>query len=147
MNTDAPSASRDKENRERYRRLLAMRKTRIDMIPLLDIIFILLIFLIMAVAAGTPPRGLALEIPEGRGAQVPEFISIEIDREGNIFFEDARVTPERAAEMAKAKQAGRGTAVVIRGDKNSRLGSSVTLLSRLEEAGLGNVFFEITEDD
>ncbi|TFG59826.1 MAG: hypothetical protein E4H36_13105 [Spirochaetales bacterium] len=130
-----------------YVHKLSARKIRIDMIPLLDIIFILLIFLILEVVSLTVRRGLELEIPKGAGGIIPESITLEIDQYGTIVFEGNRVTSKQASEMVMAKQPDSRVPIIIRGDERSRLGNSIDLLSSLQEAGLDNIYFEITEDE
>ncbi len=61
-----------------------LKQPRVEMLPLIDIVFLLLIFFIYAMLSMAVHRGLELDLPESSSAQVSkdEILSISVKRAG-----------------------------------------------------------------
>lgn len=69
------------------------RKSRIEIIPLIDVIFLLLVFFIYAMISMTVHHGLPVDIPLSNKAPIElgKLPSITVEKEGNLFLEGEKV--------------------------------------------------------
>ncbi len=120
-------------------------KARVEMIPLIDVIFLLLVFFIYAMVSMVVQRGIPVDLPSAVNVdneKQPAMI-IAVTRDNHIMIEDDRVTLEQlpaivATELLDAPD----TPVYIRGDDKSDLGVAIKVLDRLRKAGVTHVSFE-----
>lgn len=89
------------------------RKPRVEMLPLIDIVFLLLIFFIYAMLSMAVHRGLNLDLPESSTAQPgkEELLSISVKHYGTdggllILINENRVALENLAERLNLLTAG-----------------------------------------
>jgi len=70
------------------------RKARIDMLPLIDIVFLLLVFFIYAMLSMAVHRALPVALPVSSTAPVDKQVnlSVTVDRSGAVFVDGAPVT-------------------------------------------------------
>lgn len=120
------------------------RKGRIELIPLLDVIFQVLVFFMYSTLFSTSQRSVDIRLPEGMGVAVKTALTIVIDRNDRISLDGKPLTLETAGGEVAAALEGlpSGTPVVIRADREARLGTGVSLLSRLHEVGITSLSFE-----
>ena len=69
------------------------RKTRIEIIPLIDVIFLLLVFFIYAMISMTVHHGLPVDIPISDKAllEVGKLPSITVEKDGTLFLEGEKI--------------------------------------------------------
>ena len=129
------------------------RRARIELLPMIDVVFLLLVFFIYAMLSMVTHRGLRVELPVSATAQADkrQYLNITITSENTILLENEvvqlsdlarRVLETRALESRKP---GDGMAVFIRGDAHSDLGVALGVLDRLRAAGIRDVSFEARE--
>ena len=115
---------------------------RVDLTPLIDIVFLLLIFFLITTTFVKEKRPtLPLTEPEAQSAQAPtadEHVTVHIVDGGRIFLEDKEVSGDaeltRAFEALKASNAD--ASVVIRADGDSRHRLVVRVMDLARRAGL-----------
>lgn len=94
-------------------------KTRIEMLPLLDVVFLLLVFFVYAMMIMTVHRGMKLDLPQSSTASTDtaSILALSIMADGTIFFDKEQSSlsdlPEKlaiyrlkAAEGAKSVRQG-----------------------------------------
>ena len=120
------------------------RKGRIELVPILDVIFQVLVFFMYSTLFSTSQRSVDIRLPEGKGDTIKTALTIVIDRNDRISLGEKSLTLETAAGEVAAALAvlPSGTPVVIRADREARLGTGVSLLSRLHEVGITSLSFE-----
>jgi biopolymer transport protein ExbD len=119
------------------------RRARIEIIPLIDIVFLLLVFFIYAMLSMTVHRGLRVELPSAATAQVDkrDYVDISIDQENRIFVNGSLTTlDDLTAKVIMDKN--RKKPVFISGDQRADLGLAIRVLDRLRKAGISDVSFE-----
>lgn len=124
------------------------RRARIEIIPLIDIVFLLLVFFIYAMLSMTVHRGLRVELPSASTAQVDkrDYVDISINKDNQIFINGVRVAlDDFTAEILKA--GNRDKPVFISGDRRADLGLAISILDRLRKAGLSDVSFETRPEE
>ena len=124
------------------------RRARIEIIPLIDIVFLLLVFFIYAMLSMTVHRGLRVDLPAATTAQVDkrDYVDISIDRENRIFVNGSLTTlDDLTKEIITDKK--RKKPVFISGDQRADLGLAIRILDRLRKAGIRDVSFETRPEE
>ena len=124
------------------------KKARIEMLPLIDIVFLLLVFFIYAMLSMTVHRGLNVELPAAATADVDtrEYVSISITRENEIYLDRRRISLESLVpEVEVAMGDDRNRPVFLHGDSHADLGVAITVLDMLRKAGISQVSFQCSE--
>jgi biopolymer transport protein ExbD len=81
------------------------KKARIEMLPLIDIVFLLLVFFIYAMLSMAVHRGLPVTLPASSSAEVDKdlTLSVTIKTDGTIFVDEETVHLDDLAGMLKEK--------------------------------------------
>ena len=118
--------------------------SEINVTPLVDVMLVLLI--IFMVTAPLLVAGVPVDLPESRAAaldQQAKPVQIAIDARGNIFIDDAPVTPAalpaRLAQIAAQPEPPEGRRIYLRADKNLDYGQVMQVMGELNRAGLNRV--------
>ena len=123
------------------------RKARIEMVPLLDVIFLLLSSFVYATFSLTVYKGLEVDLPRGRGGvEDARSVVITIRGDNTIWLNDRQVPMAGAVAGAVAQARGGKTPVVVSGDRSAGLGVAVELLSELRKADVEAVHFRVREE-
>jgi biopolymer transport protein TolR len=121
----------------------------INVTSLVDVAFVLLI--IFMITAPMMQGGVAVELPkaEGRPLTPKEAIMLTVDRSGQIFVDQTRVTYEEFRAAFRAVVARKGsTTVYLRGDQRANYGNVVRVLAAIRAAEVPNMSVNlITEDE
>lgn len=119
------------------------RRARLEIVPLIDVIFLLLTFFIYVSLWMTLIHGVPVRLPGGVAEPDlrPAWV-ITLCADGSLWIGTRSVTIAEAVEAA-VREAGSGRPVLLRGDRRADLGPAVELLSRLRAAGVRHVSFQI----
>ena len=125
---------------------LAHKKVRIEIIPLIDIMFFLLACFMLVSLSMINMKSIKVNLPTAVSA-TPEsksdFVSISVDRVGNVFLDKRPVgRNELRAEMVQAYKKNKAVRVFISGDHDSIHGDMVHVLDAVRAAGIEKVAFE-----
>ena len=84
---------------------LGIKKPRIEMLPLIDIVFLLLIFFIYAMLSMAVHRSLPVSLPVSSTAEINTELnlSISVNNNGEIFFDDTKVSLEELQSVLQDK--------------------------------------------
>lgn len=122
------------------------RKHRIEMIPLMDVIFLLLSSFIYATMSLSAQKGLKVDLPRGFGEKLKSgALVISIDRDGALWMNKERVSLNEAVSAASSKSK-EGETVLVNGDRQAGLGVAVELLSELRQASVEKVSFQVKNE-
>ena len=85
--------------------LKASRKARIEMLPLIDIVFLLLVFFIYAMLSMAVHRGLPVELPTSQTAKIDKrlILSVTLKSDDSVYLDEQYVKLEDLADVLKAK--------------------------------------------
>lgn len=133
---------------------LLEQKPRVELIPLIDVMFLLLVFFIFAMLSMVVYRGIDLDLPNASTAQIetqPTF-RITIQANGDVLFEGEPIALEAIAEAVHARLAAaeprvKEPIVFVRGDRRADFGIAVELLDGLRRAGIEQVSFASVPDE
>jgi len=127
----------------------SISEPRIEMMPMIDVIFLLLTFFIYAMVLMVRAYLLPVELPgisQAEGVVAPvKAVSITLDSEGRLFLDtepvgDARTLIEKIREV-RAKEPD--TRIYLAADVNGtkdRLPTFIDLVNRLRSSGLDEFF-------
>lgn len=123
------------------------RRARIEIIPLIDIIFFLLATFVMVSLSMVKNNGIPVVLPgssTGAPADPADFVTIAIAGDGALFLDKQPVTPDGLAEtLASLRQATNGEQrVLIAGDEAAQLGPVIRVLDECRRQGLTRVTFQ-----
>ena len=122
-----------------------MRRARIEMIPLIDVVFLLLIFFIYAMLSMTIHKGIPVLLPKAKTSLIDteQYRSISISQDHRIFVDETEVPMEgllqRLSELCREKPSLR---VFIRGDRRIPYELLVRVLDTVRASGLSKVSLE-----
>ncbi|MBT7591131.1 MAG: biopolymer transporter ExbD, partial [Candidatus Scalindua sp.] len=119
------------------------KKARIEMIPLIDIVFLLLVFFIYAMLSMVVHRGFKVDLPQATTAErdKEDYASITVDKENRILLNKEEVLIENLSEEIKA-EIKEGVKIFINGDKEADLGVVINVLDTLRRDNIKEVYFE-----
>ena len=126
---------------------LGKKMARIEIIPLIDIIFFLLATFVMVSLSKVKQQGIPVQLP-GAATAVKDLpadpdATLSVAADGAFFWSREPVSPDmirtRLAALAQQQPDAR---LPINGDKDARLGAALELLDAVRAAGLTRVSFQ-----
>jgi biopolymer transport protein ExbD len=127
------------------------RRARIEIIPLIDVIFFLLATFMMVSLSMIQNRGIPVRVPAASTAAPQEragATTIRITAEGGIYVEAERVELDGlAVRLRRLRESARDPKVFIRGDEGARFGAAIAVLDRVREQGIEKVSIETRPPD
>src|SRR5438046_1251603 len=80
------------------------KKARIEIIPLIDIMFFLLASFMMVSLSQVHMKGIKVNLPSGQSGETQtkrEYLSVSVDRDGHYFFDKDEVKDEQLLNLLK----------------------------------------------
>lgn len=122
------------------------RKARIEIIPLIDIIFFLLATFVMVSLSMVNNKAIPVHLPvaaAGTPQERESFVSISVTATGEIFWDKERTTlAELPARLHRLQAAQPDPKVFLNGDTKAELGNAIAVLDALRQAGITKVAIE-----
>ena len=124
------------------------KKARVEMLPLIDVVFLLLVFFIYAMLSTVVHRGLKVELPVAGSSSLEQedYIAITIDADNQLFLNKEPVAAQGLAERVLTLRRSENMPVFIDGDQKADLGLAIELLDNLKQAGIEEVSFSCTKE-
>ncbi len=127
---------------------LPQKKARIEIIPLIDIMFFLLAAFMMASLTMIRLQSIKMNLPTATAATrdfQPDILNIAVDQAGVVFVEKKPVTVvELRSVLSNRFRANTNVPVYISGDKDATHGSIIRVLDIVRGEGIQKVSFAIT---
>src|SRR5688572_5551894 len=125
-------------------------EARIEIIPLIDIMFFLLAAFMLVSLSMVNMKSVQVNLPTATTATADtkkDFVNLSIDRAGAIFFDQQPIGPnELAQRLAVMRKTNDALRVFISGDREARHGDVIRVLDFVRSAGVEKVAFEIREE-
>ena len=118
------------------------RKIRIEMLPLIDIVFLLLVFFIYAMLSMAVHRGLPVKLPSSTTAKIDRHLvlSVTVKADGTVYLDKERVFLGSLAESLKKKaRPGGETGVLLFADRDLPYRELFRVLDQIRTAGLNRI--------
>jgi biopolymer transport protein ExbD len=126
---------------------LERKSARIELIPLVDIIFLLLVFFIYSMLSMAVYRGIPVVLPQAETveSQKEEALFITVDKQGNIFMDKTIVdTDQLLGRLISEQAAFPQKTAIISADGDAPYKSFVDVLDKVRLAGFKKVSMEAT---
>jgi biopolymer transport protein ExbD len=127
--------------------LITHKKARIEIIPLIDIMFFLLASFMMVSLSQVHMKGMKVELPSGVSGETQnkkDYVSLSVDRDGYFYFDKTRMEIDQLQQtLLKVHEVTPDAKVFVRGDRESIHGNVIRLLNVVRSAGFYKMAFEI----
>jgi biopolymer transport protein ExbD len=127
---------------------LPHKKARIEIIPLIDIMFFLLASFMMVSLTMIKMQSIKMDLPTATQATrdfKPEILNIAVDKAGDIYIEKKPVNlAELHLVLSNRFQMNTNLPVYISGDKDATHGSVIRVLDLVRKEGIQKVSFAIS---
>jgi len=124
-------------------------EARIEIIPLIDIMFFLLAAFMLVSLSMVNMKSVKVNLPTATTATADtkkDFINLSIDRSGAIFLDQQPVgANELALHLTAMQRTNNNLRVFISGDQDARHGDVIAALDLVRGVGIEKVAFEIRE--
>jgi biopolymer transport protein ExbD len=117
------------------------RKARIEIIPMIDIMFFLLVFFIMITLHMIPDAGLRTQLPSSASAASlpPPKVMVTLAADGGAWVDGRSMTAAQLTSMLSARPDASHTVVTIAGAKTARIQDLVTVMDACRAAGVSQI--------
>ena len=126
---------------------LPQKKARLEIIPLIDIMFFLLASFMMVTLTMTKQHTISVNLPAASSTSTnlkPDNITLAVTASGQVMMEKRPVTlDELATELKQRLAANKELPVYISGDAATPHGSMVALLDYVRRCGVTKVAFNV----
>jgi len=128
-----------------------IKRARIEIIPLIDIMFFLLASFMLVSLTMINMKGIDVNLPTATSSQPnnkPDFTMVSIDALMDIYFEKEKVPKDDVLpRLQKLYDANHDVRVFIRADKDATYETVVFVLDKARTAGIQKVGLEIKAYD
>lgn len=123
----------------RFKRHLELEKGRLDIAPLIDVIFLLLIFFMLTSSFILQP-GIKVNLPEAITSKIVPKKNLEllINEKDHIYVSGKRIAIKELNSRLRIASKSKAP-VLIRADKSASLGKVVEVWDLCREVGISNV--------
>ena len=128
----------------------ASKKVRIEMLPLIDIVFLLLVFFIYAMLSMAVHRGLPVELPLSSTAEIDKklILSVTVKADGTIYVDKE---PVALAELTRILVSNaddtREPGVLVFADRDLPYQMIYHVLDKIRQAGLSRISLQADFED
>ena len=127
--------------------LRSKRKARIEIIPLIDIVFFLLATFVMVSLSMVRNQGVPVNLPQAstssRQASNSDYTAISITQNGDIYFNKKKVSMNELVNLLKdLKSKEKDPTILLNGDEKAFLGKAIHVLDEARKLGIKKVAFE-----
>ncbi len=124
------------------------RRGRIEIIPMIDVMFFLLATFMLASLSLQNLHSLPVDLPRGQSAplQAKTPVTLTVTRAGDIFLNETAITLETLAPTLQAMLPSPDANVVIAADSAAPTGTVVQAMLRAREAGAVHFLFAVKRE-
>ncbi|MBU1152649.1 biopolymer transporter ExbD [bacterium] len=124
----------------KFRKVLVL-KARLDMAPLIDVVFLLLIFFLLTSSFVLQP-GIKVKLPKAKTTEISkeEEVYITIDKD-NFLYLNEKLIPEEELNKRLLRLASEdpNKLVIVKADQDVRHGRVVGVLDQIKRSGLSKL--------
>jgi biopolymer transport protein ExbD len=126
------------------------KKARIEIIPLIDIMFFLLASFMMVSLSQVHMKGIKVQLPTGVSGETQnkrEYVSLSVDKDGYFYFDKTPIGFDEVLPKLRAiYQTSPDAKIFIRGDRDALHGNVIRLLDQIRSSGYTRIAFEIKSE-
>jgi len=118
------------------------KSVRIEMLPLIDIVFLLLVFFIYAMLSMAVHRGLPVLLPSSSTAEIEKksALSVTVKTDGTIYVDEKLISIENMAAFLKKKaEIDKDTGILLFAEQTLSYQKLFRVLDQIRMAGLNRI--------
>jgi biopolymer transport protein ExbD len=118
------------------------RKVRIEMLPLIDIVFLLLVFFIYAMLSMAVHRGLPVLLPTSASAKIEKelIVSVTIKSDETIYVDKEQIGLNDLASLLKTKaETDKDVGILLFADRSLSYQKLFQVLDQIKNAGIHRI--------
>jgi biopolymer transport protein ExbD len=121
-------------------RYLETKKSRIEIIPMIDIMLFLLVFFAMLTLRMIPSSGHVTKLPTSSTAATipPPKLLVEIETDGNLLVENNQMTATQLSDLLRKRDGGK-TAVTIAGSESVSMQQLMNVIDAVRNGGASEI--------
>jgi biopolymer transport protein ExbD len=123
------------------------KKARIEIIPLIDIMFFLLASFMMVSLSQVTMKGMKVNLPIGSSGETQskkDYVSLSVDKDGYYYFDKVKIPLEEILpRLLKVHATNPEAKIFIRGDREAVHGNVTRMLDQIRASGFTKLSFEI----
>lgn len=133
----------------RVRSPLPKKHARIEIIPLIDIMFFLLASFMMVSLSQTHMKGIRVNLPAANTPppppnQLKDYVAIRVTEGGTVYFDNQPVLDEDVKpRLSQLHQANPDVKISISAETLALHGDVITLLDRVRDVGIQKIGYQI----
>ena len=135
----------------KLRRARQVKKGRIEIIPMIDVMFFLLATFMLASLSMQNLHSLPINLPQGHAAPMPvqakNTVTLTVTQEGKIFLDKTPVTIESLASTLKPMLTGTESNVIVAADSAATNGITIQAMLKAREAGAQHFLIAVKHVD
>jgi biopolymer transport protein ExbD len=124
----------------------SQKRARIEIIPLIDIMFFLLATFVMVSLSMVKNQGIPVRLPgatTGQPRDRKDAATISVSAQGEVYYDKEQISLEALrSRLKQQKDAAPDFKIFINGDEDARLGVAIQVLDVARNAGISKVAFE-----
>ena len=130
---------------------VARRKARIEIIPLIDIVFFLLATFVMVSLSMVRNQGLPVNLPKA-SASAPtegrqEAVVVGVTQSGKFFINKDTMTFEQlSSRLSSLKGSQKDLHVLVQGDERASFGDAIRVLDEARRLGISKVTIQTRKE-
>lgn len=113
------------------------KKGRIEIIPMIDVMFFLLVTFMLASLSMQRVNGLAVNLPQGRAddIEVQKKVTFSISKDGKVYLDQEEISESDIKQKLAKKISNKDTVIVINSDKDTKHGLVMSVMLEAKKAG------------
>jgi biopolymer transport protein ExbD len=135
----------------KLRRARQVKKGRIEIIPMIDVMFFLLATFMLASLSMQNLHSLPINLPQDHAAPMPvqakNTVTLTVTKEGKIFLDKTPVTIESLASTLKPMLTGTESNVIVAADGAATNGVTIQAMLKAREAGAQHFLIAVKHVD
>lgn len=122
---------------------VAKRKARIEIIPLIDIVFFLLATFVMVSLSMVKNQGISVNLPKATTASAQDasaFATVSLSADGDLYLNKEKVSLETMKNKLEAqKSSGSELRVMVQADTDADFGAAVSVMDEIRRLGITKI--------
>ena len=132
----------------KLRRAREYRRGRIEIIPMIDVMFFLLVTFMLASLSMQSLHSVPVDLPRGEAAalQPQQPVTLTITNNGEIYLDSTLVTLETVAESLKTMLTRPDADVIVAADNGAAAGTVVQAMIQARRAGVEHFLIAVKHE-
>ena len=126
------------------------KKVRIEMLPLIDIVFLVLVFFIYAMLSMAVHRGLPIVLPKSSATNIEKqlILSITVKTNGDIYLDKRKISLSDLSRTLREKARDESqSGVLLFADQNLPYQKLFNVLDRIKNAGISKISLQAQKSE